>query len=255
MDFLLNPKIWMSFLTLAVLEVVLGIDNIIFLSIVSTKLPRKQQKFARTIGLGFALALRILLLSSVVWLTHLTDALFSVNGHDVSWRDLIMLSGGMFLLFKGTTEIHYEVDPRDADDAGKKNVPGLFQTIIQIGLLDLVFSLDSVITAIGMAEHLGVMIAAVVFAIAVMLFAAETVGRFIEENPSIKMLALSFILLVGMALVADGMHVHIEKAYLYFAIGFSLSVETLNILSSKARRRRSEKSMAAVASDPGASQD
>jgi len=237
MELLMDPHIWLSFATLAVLEIVLGIDNIIFLSIITGKLPIEQQPSARRIGLALALLMRIALLASIVWITKLTTPIFSVMDHEVSWRDLIMLGGGMFLLFKGTTEVHHMVD-HDEDSDVKVKVQSFFSVIIQIAVLDLVFSLDSVITAVGMAEHLPVMIAAVVFAIVVMLFASEPVSNFVNNNPSIKMLALSFILLVGMALVADGLHFHIPKGYLYFAIAFSLSVETLNLFAAKMRHKR-----------------
>ncbi|MDB5492426.1 MAG: Integral rane protein TerC [Micavibrio sp.] len=237
MELLTDPHIWLSFATLAILEIVLGIDNIIFLSIITGKLPQARQPAARRIGLALALLMRIALLASIVWITKLTTPIFTLTEHDVSWRDLIMLGGGMFLLFKGTTEVHHMVDHDDEDDV-KVKAQSFLSVIIQIAVLDLVFSLDSVITAVGMAEHLPVMIAAVVFAIVVMLFASEPVSNFVNNNPSIKMLALSFILLVGMALVADGLHFHIPKGYLYFAIAFSLSVETLNLLAAKMRHKR-----------------
>lgn len=237
MELLMDPHVWVSFATLAVLEIVLGIDNIIFLSIITGKLPVEQQPLARKIGLALALGMRIALLASIVWITKLTAPIFTVFAQEVSWRDLIMLGGGMFLLYKGTTEVHHMVD-HDEGDLTKVKVQSFFSVIMQIAILDLVFSLDSVITAVGMAEHLPVMIAAVVFAIAVMLFASEPVSKFVNDNPSIKMLALSFILLVGMALVADGLHFHIPKGYLYFAIAFSLSVETLNLLAAKMRHKR-----------------
>lgn len=241
----MDPHVWLSFLTLAVLEVVLGIDNIIFLSIITGKLPVHQQPMARRIGLALALIMRVILLCSIVWITKLTTPLFAAFGQDVSWRDLIMLGGGLFLLYKGTTEVHHMVDHDDDDESKTTKVSGFFSVIMQIAILDLVFSLDSVITAVGMADHVSVMIAAVVFAILVMLLAAEPVSKFVNDNPSIKMLALSFILLVGMALVADGLHFHIPKAYLYFAIAFSLSVETLNLLAAKARHKRRIKRLAA----------
>lgn len=236
-ELLSDPNIWLSFLTLAVLEIVLGIDNIIFLSIVTGKLPMARQPAARRVGLALALIMRIALLSSIVWITRLTHPIFTAYGHEVSWRDMIMLGGGLFLLFKGTSEVHQMVDS-DEEDEAKAKASGFLSVIIQIAVLDLVFSLDSVVTAVGMADHLFVMIAAVVFAIGVMLVASEPVGNFVNNNPSIKMLALSFILLVGMALVADGFHFHIPKGYLYFAIAFSLSVETLNLLAAKARHKR-----------------
>ncbi|WP_435641392.1 TerC family protein [Micavibrio aeruginosavorus] len=236
-DMLMSPAVWLSFATLALLEVVLGIDNIIFLSIITDKLPKHQQPLARKIGLGLALLMRIVLLSMVAWIATLTTPVFSVGDHTVSWRDLIMLGGGLFLLWKGTGEIHHSMEGHDEGTSGKKSAV-FGWVIVQIAILDLVFSLDSVITAVGMAEHLPVMIAAVVFAIAVMLFAAEPVSKFVHDHPTIKMLALSFILLVGVVLIADGLHLHIPKGYLYFAIAFSLGVETLNLLSAKRRARK-----------------
>lgn len=237
MEMLSSPAIWLSFATLALLEVVLGIDNIIFLSIITQKLPKAQQPLARKIGLALALGMRIVLLSMVAWIATLTNPVFSFGDHAVSWRDMIMLGGGLFLLYKGTGEIHHTMEG-DEEKHGDIKSSAFFWIIVQIGILDLVFSLDSVITAVGMSDHLPVMIAAVVFAIAVMLFASEPVSNFVHDHPTIKMLALSFILLVGMVLIADGLHLHIPKGYLYFAIAFSLSVESLNILAAK---RRNEK--------------
>jgi predicted tellurium resistance membrane protein TerC len=241
MELLLDPAVWFSFLTLAVLEVVLGIDNIIFLSIVTGKLPPEKQPFARRVGLGMALILRILLLCTIAWIAKLTNPVFTVHDFDVSWRDVIMMGGGLFLIYKSTSEVHHMVDSDDEDEKEAK-ASSLMSVIVQIAVLDLVFSLDSVITAIGMADHLSVMIAAVVFAILIMLLASESVSRFVNNNPSITMLALSFILLVGMALVADGLHFHIPKGYLYFAIAFSLGVETLNLMAAKARHKRKHRS-------------
>ncbi len=236
-DMLLSPQIWLSFATLALLEVVLGIDNIIFLSIITQSLPESQQPLARRIGLALALGMRIVLLSMVVWIATLTTPVFSFGDHDVSWRDMIMLGGGLFLLYKGTGEIHHTMEGRD-EDIGNVKSSAFFWIILQIGILDLVFSLDSVITAVGMSDHLPVMIAAVVFAIAVMLFAAEPVSKFVHNHPTIKILALSFILLVGMVLIADGLHLHIPKGYLYFAIAFSLGVESLNLIAAKRREAK-----------------
>lgn len=234
---LLSPAIWLSFATLALLEVVLGIDNIIFLSIITGKLPKHQQPMARRIGLIMALLMRIILLSMVAWIATLTNPVFSVGDHGVSWRDMIMLGGGLFLLYKGTGEIHHTME---GDEEGHSSVKkaSFVWIIAQIAILDLVFSLDSVITAVGMSDHLEVMIAAVVFSIGVMLLAAEPISKFVADHPTIKMLALSFILLVGMVLIADGLHLHIPKGYLYFAIAFSLGVETLNLLAAKRRQRK-----------------
>jgi predicted tellurium resistance membrane protein TerC len=228
LELLYDPHVWASLLTLTVLEIVLGIDNIIFISIVAGRLPPEQQAKARTIGLMLALIMRILLLSLIFWIAHLTEPLFAVFGHEISWRDIILIAGGLFLLVKGTMEIHHTVEGDDADVGNIKKVT-MGAVLFQIMMLDIVFSLDSVITAIGMAEHQSVMIAAVVIAIGVMLFAAKPISDFVNAHPTVKMLALSFLLLVGMALIADGFEVHIPRGYLYFAVAFSLGVECLNI--------------------------
>ena len=229
MNFLTDPAIWASLLTLTVLEIVLGIDNIIFISIVAGKLPAEQQGKARVLGLCLALVMRIILLSMIVYLAKLTDPLFTVFARDFSWRDLILIGGGLFLLAKGTMEIHQTVEGDDEAVSNTKSAK-FGAVIFQIVLLDIVFSLDSVITAIGMTDNLQVMIAAVVIAMIIMLFASKFVSDFVHRHPTVKMLALSFLLLVGFALVADGMHYHIERGYLYFAVAFSLGVECLNLL-------------------------
>lgn len=236
LSLLTDPHAWASLLTLTALEIVLGIDNIIFLSIVSSRLPAHQQSRARRIGLLLALGMRIALLSAIAWIIGLTQPVFSVWEHEVSWRDLVLAAGGLFLLFKGTAEIHHTMEGEGPEaTAGSAS---FLATVAQIVALDLVFSIDSVITAVGMAEHLPIMIAAVVIAIVVMMVAADPVSRFIERHPTVKMLALSFLLLVGMALIADGLHFHIPRGYLYFAIAFSIGVETLNLLARRARARR-----------------
>lgn len=234
LELLVDPHAWASLLTLAALEIVLGIDNIIFLSIVSARLPAAQQPAARRIGLLLALLMRVALLLSITWIIGLTAPAFSLLGHTVSWRDLVLGGGGLFLLAKGTMEIHHTLEGQEAAGAGRTT--SFAGAIVQIVLLDLVFSLDSVITAVGMAEHVEVMVAAVVIAILVMLVAAEPVSAFVNRHPTVKMLALAFLLLVGTALVADALHVHIPRGYLYFAIAFSAGVETLNLLV----RRRSD---------------
>jgi len=236
LELLTSPEAWMSLATLTVLEVVLGIDNIIFLSIVSARLPAAQQPTARRIGLGIALLARILLLFSLTWMIGLTAPLFAVYGFEVSWRDIVLGLGGMFLIVKGTIEMHHMLEGQ-----GEEHIAGTasFAAVIaQIVMLDLVFSLDSVITAIGIAQHIPIMVAAIVIAMAVMLLAAEPTARFVNAHPTVKMLALSFLLLVGAALVADGAHFHIPRGYLYFAIAFSIGVESLNLLASAARKRR-----------------
>lgn len=238
MNWISDPDIWASLATLAALEVVLGIDNLVFISVVTARLPAEQRGRAQRIGLLGALFLRVGFLSGVVWLTQLSTPLFWVFDHGVSVRDIILLAGGAFLLVKGTMEIHQTIEP-PAEDEGKRGVAAsITLVIVQIMLLDIVFSIDSVITAIGMAQELGVMIAAIAIAIAVMMFAAGPVGRFIHRHPSTKMLAFSFLLLVGVALIADGFHFHIPRGYLYFAIGFSVLVEALNIAASRRRRAR-----------------
>lgn len=235
-ELLQDPNVWLSLLTLTALEIVLGIDNIIFLSIISAKLPLHQQAAARRIGLILALAGRIILLFSLTWLIGLTKPLFHVFDVGISVRDLILGLGGLFLIVKGTMEMHEMLEgDHEAAEAGSASWTSV---IIQILLLDLVFSLDSVITAIGMAEHLPVMVTAVIISIIVMLFAAEPVSKFVNDHPTVKMLALSFLLLVGLTLVADGAHFHIPRAYLYVAIAFSLFVEMLNLMASSARKKR-----------------
>jgi predicted tellurium resistance membrane protein TerC len=236
LELLTDPHAWISLATLTVLEVVLGIDNIIFLSIVSARLPEAQQPTARRIGLGIALGARILLLLSLTWMIGLTAPIFEIAGFAVSWRDIVLGLGGIFLIVKGTVETHHMLEGQ-----GNESVAGTASfaaVIVQIVMLDVVFSLDSVITAIGIAEHIPIMVAAIVIAMAVMLLAAEPTAHFVNAHPTVKMLALAFLLLVGAALVADGAHFHIPRGYLYFAIAFSIGVESLNLLAAGARRRR-----------------
>lgn len=227
-DWITNPDVWISLLTLTALEIVLGIDNVIFISILAGKLPREQQGRARKLGLTLALVTRIALLCSLAWMMQLTTPLFSVLGHAVSGRDLILLFGGLFLLGKATHEIHGKLEGEDGHTTARI-APSFTSVIIQILLLDIVFSLDSVITAVGMANLIGVMIAAVIIAILVMLAFAGPISAFVERHPTIKMLALSFLLLIGVTLVADGLGHHIPKGYIYFAMAFSLGVEMLNL--------------------------
>jgi predicted tellurium resistance membrane protein TerC len=236
LELLYDPHVWASLLTLTVLEIVLGIDNIIFISIVSSRLPPEQQNKARTIGLMLALVMRVILLSLIFWIAHLVEPLFTVFGNEISWRDLILIGGGLFLLVKGTMEIHHSVESTEEDQAAMKKAT-FAGVLAQIMVLDIVFSLDSVITAIGMAEHQSVMIAAIVIAIGVMMFAAKPISDFVNRHPTVKMLALSFLLLVGMALIADGFEVHIPRGYLYFAVAFSLGVECLNIWMRKKTKK------------------
>jgi predicted tellurium resistance membrane protein TerC len=228
MEWLSDPQAWIALLTLTILEIVLGIDNVIFISILAGKLPPEQQGKARTIGLAGALVTRLLLLMSLAWIVRLTKPLFSIMGYGLAGRDLILLGGGLFLMGKATHEIH---DKLEGEEGGtmKRVAPTLASVVVQITLLDIVFSLDSVITAVGMAQHLGVMIAAVIIAVGIMLFAAGPISAFVDRHPTVKMLALSFLLLIGMTLIAEGLHFHIPKGYVYFAMGFSVFVELLNV--------------------------
>lgn len=237
MDLLTSPEVWLSFATLALLEVILGIDNLIFLSVITERLPAEQQKRAQRLGLAGALLMRIGLLFAISWIISLQQPFITIVGQGVSWRDVILAGGGLFLLYKGVHEIHNMVEGDGHHGSGRAPV-GFVGAIVQIMILDLVFSLDSVITAVGMVDHIEVMIAAVTLAIAVMMFAAQPVSGFIRRHPTVKMLALSFLLLVGMALLADGLHFHIPRGYLYFAIAFAVLVEALNLA---ARRNGGQK--------------
>jgi len=234
-----DPSLWISLVTLTVLEIVLGIDNIIFISILSGKLPAAQQGRARTIGLLLALVTRVLLLCSIFWLTRLTAALFTLGSHPVSGKDLVMIGGGLFLLWKSVHEIHGTVEGEEHEQSTKGRAT-LGSVIAQIVVIDIVFSLDSVITAVGLAQHIEVMIAAVVLAMVVMLMAAKPIGDFVNRHPTIKMLALSFLLLVGVVLIADGCGQHIEKGYIYFAMAFSFGVEMLNIRMRKKQVKKAQ---------------
>ena len=235
-----DPLIWTSLITLTILEIVLGIDNLIFISVVSARLPVHQQARARRVGLSLALIFRIGLLASIVWIVGLTQPIFSIGDFAFSWRDAILFGGGLFLLAKGTMEIHATVEGEGDDHAaGGGRMAVTFAGVIgQVIVLDIVFSLDSIITAVGMTQNLPVMIIAVVIAMIIMMLASEPVSNFIQRHPTTKMLALSFLLLVGMALVADGLHFHLPREYLYFAIAFSMSVEVLNLLAAARRRRK-----------------
>ena len=228
MEWLADPNIWIAFATLTVLELVLGIDNVIFISILSGKLPAEQQKRARFIGLSLALIMRVILLFSLSWVMGLTEPLFTVFSQQVSGRDLILLLGGLFLIAKSTHEIHGSLEGEEGEAV--KKIPSSFTSvIIQITLLDIVFSLDSVITAIGMVEQVWIMIAAVVVSIIAMMLFAGPIGNFVGRHPTVKMLALSFLLLIGVTLIAEGLHQHIPKGYIYFAMAFSVLVEMLNL--------------------------
>jgi len=229
MDWITDPQIWISLVTLTALEIVLGIDNIIFISILAGKLPADQQAKARQTGLMLALITRILLLCSLAWMVKLTAPFLTLFGFALSGRDLILLGGGLFLIWKSTREIHEKLEGAEETAGPGKVTPKFGAILIQILLLDIVFSLDSVITAVGMANQLGVMIAAVVIALGVMLKYANVVSDFVHQHPTLKMLALSFLLLIGVTLVAEGTHQHVNKGYIYFAMAFSFAVELLNL--------------------------
>jgi len=234
-ELLVDPQAWLAFLTLAALEIVLGIDNIIFLTILVGRLPEAQRPQARLLGLGFAMLTRVLLLLSLTWVMQLTTPLFSLLGYAVSGRDLILIGGGLFLLAKSTMEIHANLEGEEHADPVQGQAGASFVGIIlQIGIIDIVFSLDSVITAVGLAQQIPVMVAAVMAAVLVMMVAAGPIGDFVERHPTFKILALSFLILVGVALIGEGLGFHIPKGYIYFAMAFSVLVETLN---TRLRRR------------------
>ena len=234
-----DPTAWVALLTLVVLEIVLGIDNLIFISILTNKLPEHQQARARFLGISAALVMRLVLLATISFIVQLTTPIFTAFDHGFSWRDLILIAGGLFLVWKATKEIHHSVDPQDhkEDMVGRTVGLTLGGAIFQILLLDLVFSVDSIITAVGLTDEIAIMYIAVIAAVTVMLLAAEPLARFIGNNPSIVMLALGFLLMIGMTLIADGFGYHVPKGYIYAAMGFSAFVEGLNML---ARRRRAK---------------
>lgn len=228
-----SSEIWAALLALTALEIVLGIDNLVFISIAVSKLRPEERPAARRFGLALACVTRIALLLTLAWLTRLSQPLFMLFGNEVSIRDLVLVAGGLFLLVKGTMEIHDSVEPdtSDADSAGVPTSSVFAYVIVQIAIIDIVFSLDSVITAVGMVQHIPVMVAAIMLAIAVMILASNPIGDFIDRHPTVKMLALSFLILVGVALIADGLGYHIPRGYLYFAMAFSAGVEVLNTLA------------------------
>jgi predicted tellurium resistance membrane protein TerC len=236
MEWIANPQAWIALATLTVLEIILGIDNIVFIAIVAGRLPEEEQKRAWKMGLGLAMVARLALLFSIVWIMKLTAPLFSLLGHAFSGRDLILISGGLFLMWKSTREIHHKLEGDEAGAGGKIQSRTMMAVLVQIVLLDLIFSLDSVITAVGIADEVAVMAIAIVLAVGVMMLSAEGINGFIKKHPTLKMLALSFLLLIGMALVAEGVGQHIPKGYLYFAMGFSIFVEVLNLRAGKSGR-------------------
>ena len=233
---LTSPEAWAALVTLTALEIVLGIDNVIFLSIVVSRLPPQRARRARQIGLALALVFRLLLLSLLTWLIGLTEPLLSLGGIDFSWRDIILIGGGLFLIAKATHEIHSEVEGEEDNADRAAGASAFISVIMQIIVIDLIFSLDSIITAIGMAQDLAIMIAAVVIAVAIMYVSAGAVARFVAEHPTTKMLALAFLVLIGVALVADGFKFHIPRGYIYFAIAFSAAVEFFNVLAKRNRK-------------------
>src|SRR3954466_2295716 len=250
-ELLTSTEAWAALLTLTALEIVLGIDNVIFLSVIVSRIPERQAKRARQIGLGLALLFRILLLSLLVWLIGLTEPVIVVSSVALSWRDIILVGGGLFLIAKATHEIHGEVEARDGE-ADARPGPGAFAlVIVQIIIVDMVFSLDSIITAIGMAQDLEIMIAAVIIACAIMYLSSGPVAKFVAEHPTTKMLALAFLVLIGVALVADGFKFHIPRGYIYFAIVFSAAVEFFHVLAKRNRRKAARWAMPAVARTAG----
>jgi predicted tellurium resistance membrane protein TerC len=232
---LTQPETWIALATLTAMEVVLGIDNIVFLTIMTGRLPAARQPAARRLGLGFALLTRLCLLFAISWVMGLTRELFSIGGHGVSGKDVVLLAGGLFLIGKATHEIHDKLEVRHAEEGARGGRAAFWTVIAQVAVLDVVFSLDSVVTAVGMAQHLAVMVAAMVAAVGVMLLFAGAIGAFVERHPTVKVLALSFLILIGVMLVAESFGKHIEKGYVYFAMAFSLGVELLNMRVRKAQ--------------------
>jgi predicted tellurium resistance membrane protein TerC len=236
MEWISSPEAWVALATLTLLEIVLGVDNIIFISILVGRLPDGQRQRARILGLAIAMGTRILLLLTITWIMRLQAPWFTVAGTEISGRDVILIGGGLFLLAKSTLEIHESLEGAEHEGGGSGKHAGFVSTIIAIGLIDIVFSLDSVITAVGLADHVVVMIIAIVLAVLVMMFAAGAIGRFVDTHPTIKMLALSFLVLIGVALIAEGIDVHIPKGYIYFAMAFSVGVEMLNLRIRRGRK-------------------
>lgn len=237
LEWIAQPEAWVALATLTALEIVLGIDNIIFISILVARLPQEQRNSARIIGLSLAMGMRIVLLLSLAWVMSLTEPLFTLLNETISGRDIILIAGGLFLLGKSTLEIHNSLEGPEEHELGSKAAAGFMSVLAQIALLDVVFSLDSVITAIGMAEHVEIMILAIVIAILVMMLSARSIGEFVDTHPTIKMLALSFLVLIGVALMAEGLELHIPKGYIYFAMAFSVMVEILNMKLRKRYRK------------------
>ena len=238
-DWVGDPQVWLGLITLMALEIVLGIDNLVFISILAGRLPLEQQSRARKVGLAMALITRLALLATLAWIVALTKPVLTIASFELSWRDMILIGGGLFLFYKATHEIHDEVegDPEDKGPATGRHAATFLGVVSQIAIIDIIFSLDSVITAVGMVDELWVMVVAVVAAVIVMMLASDALATFIANNPTVKMLALSFLILIGMVLVAEGLHFHIPKGYVYFALGFSVLVEFLNNWAQRRRRR------------------
>jgi len=245
-EWIADPQAWIALGTLTALEIVLGIDNIIFISILVARLPEEQRDRARTIGLGLAMIMRLALLFSIAWVMGLVDPFFTVFGQEISGRDIILILGGLFLLTKSTREIHESFEMHHPEAQGRKKQASFASILAQIAILDIVFSLDSVITAVGLADHVSVMAIAIIIAVGVMLLAAKSIGEFVDANPTIKVLALSFLIMVGMVLIADGLDFHVPKGYIYFAMAFSVAVEMINI-----RMRKSVERSASLQRDIG----
>ncbi len=247
-----DPAAWAALVTLVVMEVVLGIDNLIFISILSNKLPPEHRQRVRRIGIGLALVMRLALLSIIAWLVGLVQPVFSVMGNEFSWKDLILIAGGLFLIWKATKEIHHTVDPVPSHDVLDKKdavISNAGSAIVQIIILDLVFSIDSILTAVGMTEHLPIMVVAVLAAVTVMLLAADPLANFIAKNPTVVMLALGFLLMIGLVLIADGFGFHVPKGYIYAAMAFSAGVEALNMLSRSSQSKQEKAKLARNAAD------
>ncbi|KPB11745.1 Membrane protein [Pseudomonas syringae pv. maculicola] len=240
MELATSPAAWIALATLVVMEVVLGIDNLIFISIITNKLPEHQREKARKLGIGMALVMRLGLLSTVAYIVQLTEPVFEVFGQAFSWKDMILIAGGLFLVWKATTEIHHSMDVKTEEEKALGSVVALSMSaaIVQILMLDLVFSIDSIITAVGMTEHLPIMVIAVITAVVVMLVAANPLAKFINDNPTVVMLALGFLIMIGMTLIAEGFGAHVPKGYIYAAMTFSAAIEGLNMLVRRARRKK-----------------
>jgi predicted tellurium resistance membrane protein TerC len=239
LELMSHPEAWIALATLVALEVVLGIDNIIFISILVARLPEEQRNSARKIGLALAMLTRLALLFSLVWVMGLTQPIFSILHFDISGRDIILILGGLFLITKSTSEIHESFETKDHETHNTKAV-GYFSTLVQIAIFDVIFSLDSIITAVGLVDQLFIMVTAVIISVGVMMIAAKPIGEFVDHNPTIKMLALSFLILIGFTLIVEGLEVHVPKGYIYFAMAFSFAVEMLNIKLRKHFDKKSE---------------